>query len=379
MSDFLKRVDAGRLGLNEGLPNGLKTLNRYIYGTQKSRYYLLGGESGTGKTTLADFMFLFEPYRYLKLTPNVKVRWKYYSFEQGRRAKEDSWASKILYDSYQKRLPVSYILSKGSNRVSEEDYQLCMKVAGQIDGMFEYIDMVDVAITPSQFKNDMFRYGSEHGTWHTRPLLDSSGNPRINPKTEKKIMEVYGWTPKDPEENHIIIMDHIAYAALEFATLKQNIDTISRSIVFFREITTWTFVVIQQFNTDLASIERQKFKKNAIAPQRVDFGDSKYTYQDADVVFGMLNPYAYDIMEFQDYKIDRLRGYAIWAFLMKNRHDGPANRAVPLFMDPVAGTFTELPEPTSAAFVDMGGEDAVEPFYDKADEFNETIKLYSLI
>lgn len=382
MSNFIKNVSRGRQGLNEGLPNGLQSMNRYIYGIQQSRYYLLGGESGTGKTTLADYMFLFSPYRHKILSAKegnpIEVHWKYFSFEQGRRAKEASWGSKVMFDQFGLRLPVAYLMGKGKNRISDEHYQLCIKVGDYIEELMDSVDMVDVPLTPTQFKNELYRYGAKHGKWSTRPLLDANGKPRKG-KTGVPLMEVYAWTPNNPNAYHIFMMDHIAYGAMEYPTLKQNIDTISRTMVYFREMTNWTFVVIQQFNTELASIERQKFKKNAIAPQRLDFGDSKYTYQDADVVFGMLNPYSYDIPDFRGYNVSKLEGYAIWAFLMKNRHDGPPAREVPLLMDPVTGMFYEIPEIDgvgSAILAMSGEEDLIEPFYLMAQEFTDSIKLY---
>lgn len=377
MSRFRANLDRGRLGLNEGLPNGLASLNRYIYGIQKKRYYLIGGESGTGKTTLADFMFVFSPYRFMQLNPTIKIHWKYYSFEQGTEAKENSWASKILFDQTKLRLPVAYIMGKGKNRISDEHYKLFLGVDKYLGELFSHIDMVDVPLSPVQFKEDLIRYGRKHGKWIITPILDTSGVQKKS-KSGSPLSELSGWTPNDPNASHIIMMDHIAYAQLASPTLKINIDTISRIIVRFREMTNWTFCVIQQFNTELASIERQKFKKNAIAPQRTDFGDSKYTFQDADVVLGMLNPYSYDIPDFGGYNVNKLKGYAIWAFLMKNRHDGPPNRSVPLFMDPVTGMFDELPEPMSETLLAMsdGVDENMEEFYERAISFNEQIKLY---
>lgn len=378
---FIRDVDRGLLGKNEGLPNGLGSLNNYIYGIQKARYYLLGGETGTGKTTLTDKAFLFEPYHYMKAINGlgdslIEINWTYYSFEQGKRSKRSSWASKLMHDKFKIRLPVAYLLGKGKNRINDEHYQHCLVIDGELEELFDTITMIDIPVTPSQFKLDLYRYGTKHGTWHTKRLLDANGKPRLN-KAGKEMLEVVGWTPKNPDATHMFLMDHIAYAALEFPNLKQNIDTISRTAVQFREMCQWTFVFIQQFNTELASVERQKFKKNALAPQRVDFGDSRYTYQDADVVFGMLNPNNYDLLEFGGYNIVKMGGYAIWAFLMKNRHDGPPNRAVPFFMDPVAGTFDEIPEAIDPNILEISGmDDPLLAFYTRASEFNESNKLY---
>lgn len=377
MSNFLQSVDRGKLGLNAGLPNGLETLNNYIYGTQEARYYLIGGESGTGKTTIADFMFVFCPYRFMQENPETKINWTYYSFEQSKRSKENSWGSKVIFDKYQVRLPVGYLLSKGKNRVTDQHYKWCMAAAKEIDDMFEHIIIKDSPMTPSQIKNDLIRYGSKHGTWILKPILDAKGIPKKTKDGKSNQQEIIGWTANDPDAKHIFMIDHISYAALEYRTLKENIDTISRSFVVFREKCGWTFVVIQQFNTELASVERQKLKKNALAPQRVDFGDSRYTFQDADVVLGLMNPYKYDMTDFQGYDVEALQGYAIWTFLMKNRHDGPADKAIPMFMDPVAGMFYELPEPLSDVGIQAGFDDPILPFVEMAVEFSDTIIQYS--
>ena len=379
---FIKDVDRGRLGKNDGLSNGLGSINRYIYNTQRARYYLLGGESGTGKTTLADSMFLFSPYFQMKEAQlegiNLDINWNYYSFEQGIQAKRTSWASKLMYRKYQIRLPGAYLLGKGQNRISDEHYEYCKVIDKELEELFDTINMVDEPIGPNKFATELYKYAAKHGKFIKKPVYDDKGEQKVD-KAGKKVYEVTGWVPNNPDAYHIFIMDHIAYAKLELATLKQNIDAISRWCVYFRERCGFTFAIIQQFNTELASIERQKFKKNAIAPQRVDFGDSRYTYQDADVVFGMLNPYAYDMTDFHNYDVRRLEGYGIWSFLMKNRHDGPAGRVSTLFMDPIAGSFTELPNPLTPMQIEIGMlDDPLEEFYERASEFNSSISLYEI-
>ena len=44
--NFIDRVKSGREGLNEGLDNGLQRINKYIHGTHRGRYYLIGADSG---------------------------------------------------------------------------------------------------------------------------------------------------------------------------------------------------------------------------------------------------------------------------------------------------------------------------------------------
>ena len=56
--DIRERIKAGIDGKFKGLANGFDRINNFIFGIQQKCYILLGGQSGTFKTTLADFMLL---------------------------------------------------------------------------------------------------------------------------------------------------------------------------------------------------------------------------------------------------------------------------------------------------------------------------------
>ena len=55
---FYNLVDEGREGHNIGLSVGLKKLDWFIDGWLPGTSYLLGGGSGTGKSTLALYLFI---------------------------------------------------------------------------------------------------------------------------------------------------------------------------------------------------------------------------------------------------------------------------------------------------------------------------------
>lgn len=381
-SSFLTQVDWGLTDNAIGLPNGLGSMNSYIYGTQMARYYLFGGESGSGKTTIVDAAFVLNPYFGLRSEEYSKFKLyvNYFSFEQSARTKESKWASHIIYKNEGIWIPPSLSLGKTKSRLTKEQYQYCVKANDELNEMLDTIEILDTPMGPSDILNYLIRYGKKHGKWSFEVKMDQYGKPMLD-KMKRPIKTISGWTPNDLNARHEFIVDHIAYANIEKKSLKENIDFISRTFVKFREVThSWTFVVIQQFNTELSSVERQKFKKSALAPQRVDFGDSRYTFQDADVVFGTLNPYKYDILEdFQGYKdIDKFKGLATWLFLMKNRHEGPADKSIPYLMDPVGLTVEEIPDPEETrVMVELGGmEDPLIAFYEKAEEITKLNKLY---
>lgn len=381
-STFLSQVKWGLEDNAVGLPNGLGSMNSYIYGIQMSRYYLFGGESGSGKTTIVDSAFVLSPYYGLKQEEfsKFKLYVNYFSFEQSARTKESKWASHIIYRNSGIWIPPSLSLGKTKARLTSEQFEECKKANEELDEMLDTIELIDTPMGPSDILNYLIRYGKKHGTWSYEVKKDQSGKVMVD-KMKRPIKTISGWTPNDPNARHEFIVDHIAYANIEKRTLKENIDFISRTFVKFREVThSWTFIVIQQFNTELSSVERQKFKKSALAPQRVDFGDSRYTFQDADVVFGTLNPYKYDIIEdYHGYSdIEKFKGLAVWLFLLKNRHEGPADKSLPYLMDPVALTAEEIPDPQDTYVQVEAGmiEDPLIPFFEKAEQISNLNKLY---
>lgn len=60
--DFIEDVEAGRQGRNIGLSTGSKKLDNALGGVQRGTYYLIGGNTGTGKTAFADHAFVLSPY-----------------------------------------------------------------------------------------------------------------------------------------------------------------------------------------------------------------------------------------------------------------------------------------------------------------------------
>jgi replicative DNA helicase len=106
--DFLHDVDRGRLGLNRSLSTGLPKLDQYIGGVQKQVYYLVGGNTGTGKTAFADAAFVLNPYihmRHLLLNPvegitPMSYRVFYYSFEISARKKIAKWVCYLIFIEY---------------------------------------------------------------------------------------------------------------------------------------------------------------------------------------------------------------------------------------------------------------------------------------
>ena len=69
-----KEVEIGLAGGNSGIPIGFDRLNRYM-GLRKRMYFLIGGNTGSGKTSFVDECFVLNPYDWY-ISPENKTNIK---------------------------------------------------------------------------------------------------------------------------------------------------------------------------------------------------------------------------------------------------------------------------------------------------------------
>jgi hypothetical protein len=358
---FTKAVERGRQGLSMGFDNGLTRINEFLYGTHRGRYYLIGADSGVGKTTLADFMFIISMWLDCK-RKGVPIRIVYLSFELSKAAKIARWVSLFIKFLYNLEIPSDYIMGRIPGFLLSDDHMEMVKVAkSYVDLFLKDCEVIEAGVHPTWILNHMVELYEQLGTINRAP----------HPKDPKKKGFISGYTPKDPNQVTMLVCDHLALAHGEkdATSLKAIIDKISNYAVFLRNTFDTIIVFLQQFSTDLVSTHRASKKGDSyIVPQRIDFGDSKYTYRDADVVFGLVSPMGFDEKKYKGYDIERLLNYFLALHLMKNRH-GPASRMMPLFMNPAAGIFHELPK-------DPLNELEMEPWYTEVDRLEKVGSLF---
>lgn len=359
---FIHQVERGRLGYNVGMDNGMPDLNKYLYGTHRARYYLLGSDSGVGKTTIGDFMFVLKAWHWCKLH-NRKLHIVYYSFEISKQEKSARWVSFFIKQIHGVDIPSDYILGRITGMMVTNEHMGMIRSAYElVDEIMSNIIFVEDPVNPTRMFHDMVEHHYEsRGTVHRGPAREN-----------KKKGPIKGYTPNPgtEEDMTLTIIDHGALAMNEqgFDT-KQTMDLWSKYIVALRNIFGMSALYIQQFNTEITSVFRTMKKgEGLMAPQRIDFGDSRYTFRDADVVLGLLKPFQYDVPLFHKYDISKLLGYFIAIYIMKNRY-GPAQRMLPIFLNPVSGVAYDLPLTPS---VDI----AMQPFYDQAEQLEKLVQLY---
>lgn len=370
---YLWQLKRGMEGHNVGLDNGLTNINKYIYGTHKGRYYLIGAESGVGKTTIGDFMYVLKAWESAKKMGR-KIKIFYFSFEIGKTEKLYRWTSYYIFTKFGLQLPSDYLQGRISGMLpSQKDHHMIMAAYTVIKEMLNDVTIVEDVLHPTKIFEAMVE---EHFAKHGTVIRDTVSEEEKKKHPNKKGY-VKGYTESDPDMITLMIVDHLALAGNEMGLDTKGImDKLSKYAIVLRNLFHCTVLFIQQFSTDMMAAYRGAFgKKNeaSLAPQRLDFGDSKATFRDADVVMGGTKPQR-EMSMFMGYNIghpdsDGLGEYFVAWYVMKNRY-GPANRMIPMFLDPIVGIPYDLPlEPNNPM--------AMQEWIDRAIKLEQICKTYS--
>lgn len=335
-----ERISAGLLGKYTGLSNGFDRINKYIFGIQRGIYYLLGGLSGTYKSTLCDFIVqnLMEDSELKHIECNVF----YYSFEIDELTKKCQWLSAAVFKKYGVVIPPEKIKGMGDFRMTLEEQKLADSVIDEVEERMNKIHFIFDKVNPTGIYNYLWKWGDTHGTILKEPYVDTEGVTKYR---------ISGYKPNNPDAYNVVIMDHMALMKKErgFQT-KEVIDKYSEYCIELKNLFGFTFINLQQFNQQLSSVERMKFKGADLSPQQGDFRDSTNPFQDSDVVLGIMNPSKMDISECLDYDIKKLGERFIMLKIIKNRL-ARDNVAIGVYVDPQSGQFTELPDPSVIQYV----------------------------
>lgn len=338
---MIEAIERGLKGDNQPLYNGLDRSNELLLGTLRGKYYLIGAESSVGKTSFADYSFLISPYmRSLEVELPYNIKYFYYSFELSKEVKYINWLCAIIYLKegvvIDPNKAMGYLYPEVLN---ERELFLVKKYEPLVNTLFANMTF-NTSSNPTGMLFEIREWLANNGKEITEEFIDEQGNKK------HKVIE---YIPNDPKQMVIVIVDHLALMTIESNnTLKQNMDLMSKYLIKLRNIYNITPVVIQQFNTGLTSVHRQatmRNMENQITPQRADFGDSTYTYQDSDFVIAGVSPYRYDLNTYKGYRIlgnNALRNKATFWCVIKNRPLGREG-IIPLYRNTSFPLFTELP------------------------------------
>ena len=341
-------VDEGREGKNKGIPMGFDRLNRYI-GLRKSMYFLVGGLTGSGKTSLVDDAFVLNPVEWILSdanTKNQKIHILYRSMERSKNYKLAKWVIRKIFLDTGRIIPLSTLLG-WIQKIDGEDYNLFLKYEPYIDALESMVTIIDGTENPIGIAKGIKEYALANGT----VIEDGKYGRKYVPKDDNKIT--------------IIIIDHIGLLkpTKDYPNKKQRIDKMSDELRYARDFYGFTPVIVSQFNRDISNFAR--LKSGDVEPQLEDFKDSSSTQDDADIVLSLFDPMRYKVEDPGGYDLSRLKDkigakYFRSVRLIKNSYGEDDIRVGLGFLGQV-GMFKELPKVKE--MTDSDYEDVVDKSY----------------
>lgn len=331
--ELKKRILEGISGKYKGLANGFNRLNDYIFGVQRAVYMLLGGQSGTFKTTLADFIVLNSILD--AEAKSIEYNIFYYSYEIDELSKQCNWLSVIIFNKYGIVIPPEVIKGYGDNRLTPDQEKLVNSEIPYMEELFKKIHFRFKATNPTGIYNELWNHFASKGNFEYEPYIDKEGK-------EKQRIKKY--IPNNPDSVTLVVLDHLLLLLKERGfSDKEVIDKMSEYAVDLRNMFGCSFLFISQFNDGLSTVDRAKFKGVDLSPQMTDFKSTRNPYADADIVLGTMCPYKLDMTNCLGYDINKLKSNMIMLKILKNRLSSD-NIAIGLYVNPKAGSFAELPK-----------------------------------
>jgi hypothetical protein len=323
-------VQAGLDGRNDGIPMGFDRLNRYI-GIRKGMYFLVGGLTGSGKTSFIDDAFVLNPFDWYINQPNPKIKLRiiYRSMERSRTYKMAKWVSRKIFIDHGLIIPVAKLLG-WTEKMDHDEHDLFLMYEDYINEMSNVITIIDGPENAVGVAKELKAHALQHG----RIEQIDEYNKRYFPDNENEVT--------------IVIIDHIGLlkTTKDQPTKKEAIDKMSDELRYARDFFGYTPVAVSQFNRSISNIQR--IKNGDVEPQLEDFAESSSTQNDADVVLTLFDPMRYKVNDPSGYELNKLiDGYGAKYFrslrLIKNSYGEDDVRIGLGFMGQI-GMFKELPK-----------------------------------
>ena len=283
-------VNKGLAGKNKGIPMGFDRLTNYV-GIRKGMYYLIGGNTGSGKTSFIDDAFVLNPVDWALSkegqASGVKVKVWYRSMERSRAYKMAKWMSRKIFIDQGILIPVGKLLG-WKEVMTKDEHDLYLYYKDYINELCEIVTLIDGPENPVGIAKELKTYALQRG--------------RIEQMDDYNKIYI----PDDPNEITLDVIDHIGLLKTTTAqpTKKDAIDKMSDELRYARDFYGHSPVVVSQFNRSISNPIR--IKNGDVEPQLEDFSDSSSTQNDADVVMALFDPMRYKVADPSGYNLDKL-------------------------------------------------------------------------
>lgn len=290
------------------------------------------------KTQIADWLFLYNTIQQV-IDDNLNIRLKifYFTLEMSKEQKMLSAFSNILYVKEGIRIAPKDLRSTKEDKVlTVEQLELIAKYEPYFNKIEEIVEFIDDIRNPYGIYKFMRDYAADNGIQYKKTIETNNGN-------KIEIDDYY--EPNDPDEYVMMFIDHIGLISPDSEdgrklNLHESIVKLSSEyLIRLRNKYKYIPVVIQQQASAQESLDN--FKANKLKPSLDGLGDCKLTQRDADVIFGLFNPFRHEIREYLGYDITFFKDNIRFLEIIGGR-EGGAGEVCPLYFDGAVNYFKEL-------------------------------------
>lgn len=324
---------------------GLPGLTKVVPGIQKSKYYLVTANSKVGKTQIADYLFIYEPYEFVKKykPDNINLKIKYFSLEMSKERKIMSILSYKIFKDKGIIISPDELLSVFEDKILDDKIEAIIEEYRDYFMEFETtVEIIDNIRNPFGIFKYMSDYAEQNGTW-TYKTIDW-----INDKGEvekRRVKDQY--IENDPNSFTIVLIDNYNVMLPEKGqSLHEAISKFSSDYcLFMRDKYKFAVVGVQQ---QAAAQEKQEFTFSGntivdkLRPSADGLGDCKLVGRDVNLMIGLFAPNRYKIPKYDGYDIERLGDHYRELMVILNR-DGSGFCSDHLLFHGAVNYFKELP------------------------------------
>lgn len=312
---FVSQIDAAMAGEVTHIPVHLDRVGN-VFNLMQSRYILLAGSTGSGKTAWADYTGVLTPWTMFN-REDTDIHWEcvYFSLERKQMFKHAKWMSWFLYRDHGFQTSADQILGWTGERMTPEQYAMIRSYDKEMSDLLEHVTIYDSKVSASVVTKAIEARALDLGThYHSdedfvfkkgetlalanfevdgKDEYTKTGIRRyVQLEHEGKPFKIYQhdnqYFLKNPKTFVFVIVDGI-----NLFGSKETIDEVSVVLANARDIYGFSPLVITQQNRALGDVQRMKLHGADLSPQLEDIFKSSQMGFDADLVLGLFDPYRY--------------------------------------------------------------------------------------
>ena len=326
------------------IPLSFPRLRAYLPGIEKRRYSIITANQKVGKSKLADYILVYEPFFYAIEHPDqLRLKILYFTLEMGKEEKFYDFLCHLLYRLDRIRIGPTDLKSTSADKpVPQEILDLIDSERYQkyIRKFREIITYIDSERNPTGINKYCRNFALSRGKFHFKKIIVKN---ELGLEEEKEAIDYY--EPDDKDEYVLVILDNYSNLMQESGMNKmQTIEKMSKYFITQRDQFNFNITAIQHQAQAQEGIENQKLNK--MMPSSDGLADCKTTTRDVNLILGLYNPFKYGLKDYEGYDITKFRNNIRFMQVIEDRDNGAAGQVCPLFFDGAVSVFNELPLPT---------------------------------